>query len=725
MKKSFLTSLASCLVILSTLVTVNAVLPHQTDSSGSSVAGQVDTSSAIVQFLGHPLSTAGNTRPSRGSKINFNSPGVGSYRAQLAQARNTFKKWLQANAPTAKVTSEYDISLNAVAVQLNGVSLDTLRKGPGVASAEYVNLYQLCTSDPDLGLIQAVEAWQIGGGPATAGQDVKVAMIDSGIDINHPCFSDAGYPSRQQLGDKRFTNNKVIAAKVFNKDAAKAGYTPAAIQVHGTHTAGTVACNYNTPAIVSGVAIPFGVSGVAPRALLGNYNVFPANVESARDQDLLDALEAAYADGFDVANMSLGGTAKTKHDALMNAVNHLDKANMVVAVAAGNAGPGYGTVQSPGAAARALTAGASTVPHFIGAPITAGGATVAAATGDFATVSANLTATLSVLVDNGTLSQACSALSVDLTGKIALISRGTCSFSTKIRDAQAAGAVAAIVVNNIVGDPVAMGQDGTTNQPTIPAYMVGVADEGTLVAADGTSVTIGAAQQYFQTLNADIMADFSGQGPTLDFRIKPDAVAPGVNVLSSIPVVNCGGDPCWAFFAGTSMATPHLAGSAAVIHGLFPNWSAAQVRSAIVNTADRNVLRDFAAGAPEQDILVAGAGRENLLSAATAAVTLDPVSVNFGSVPVMSGTTTKIAVILSNVSGKSATFSVAVAPGDSSVLYFISAPTVITLAAGQSAVVSVGMTAAKGGALGAHQSLLTVTANGSEVAHAGVLAWLK
>jgi len=88
------------------------------------------------------------------------------------------------------------------------------------------------------------------------------------------------------------------------------------------------------------------------------------------------------------------------------------------------------------------------------------------------------------------------------------------------------------------------------------------------------------------------MADFSSQGPTPgDYLIKPDVVAPGVNVLSSIPRSFCGGSNCWAFFSGTSMATPHLAGGAAILRWLYPNWSAAQMRSAIVNTADQNVLK--------------------------------------------------------------------------------------------------------------------------------------
>src|SRR5205823_9885279 len=122
-----------------------------------------------------------------------------------------------------------------------------------------------------------------------------------------------------------------------------------------------------------------------------------------------------------------------------------------------------------------------------------------------------------------------------------------------------AGAVAVLVVNNVAGDPVAMAQDGTANQPTIPAYMVALSDRDALTAADGQAATIRAAKRYFLTANVDIMAAFSSQGPTdVDFRVKPDAVAPGVNVLSSIPVSFCGGAPCFAFFQGTSMATPHL-----------------------------------------------------------------------------------------------------------------------------------------------------------------------
>src|SRR5205814_4210059 len=112
-----------------------------------------------------------------------------------------------------------------------------------------------------------------------------------------------------------------------------------------------------------------------------------------------------------------------------------------------------------------------------------------------------------------------------LAGAIALVTRGTCTFSTKIRNAQAAGAVATLVANNVFGDPTAMGQDGTPNQPTIPAYMVSRVDGLALKPSPAAATTIGAALAYLQTGNNDFMAGFSSQGPTdVDFRVKPDVV---------------------------------------------------------------------------------------------------------------------------------------------------------------------------------------------------------
>ena len=703
-----------------------------------------DRAYALVQLTGEPLASYARTQPTPGKKIDFNSNTVKSYRAQLAKLRNDYRAWLKANVPQASVTGQFDIALNAVAIKLNGASLAQVSATAMVRTAQYQGLYYPNVADPDLSLIHAEQAWAKKGGAADAGAGVKVAIVDTGIDVRHPCFSDSGYAAQPHLGDPKLTNNKVIAARVFNNKLNQNGSDASAVQEHGTHVAGTVACNFGTPANVNGVAIPYGISGVAPAALLGNYNVFPGEVVSARSEDILNALEAAYQDGFDVANMSLGGRPPNgpqqgnaspqlgNQDLLTTAVDNLDRANMVVAVAAGNEGPGHFTIGSPGTAERALTAGASTVPHFVGSPLTVGGSTYGIAAGDFATVSVDLTTVLGVVLNGaGNLSSACTAgdgapAAGSLAGKIALISRGACTFSEKIRNAQDAGAIAAVVVNNVAGDPTAMALGGIANEPTIPAYMAALSDKTALVGDSGASATIGAAKSYFQTTNADIMAGFSSQGPTdVSFRVKPDVVAPGVNVLSSVPASACATPPCFAFFSGTSMATPHLAGSAAVVLGQHAGWSAAEVRSAVVNTADRGVLMDSATGkVVVTDVNIAGTGRENLLSAVQAVVALDPVSISFGGVPSGSGQPRQASVTLRNLSGAPQTLALAVIDAKTSGVTFGLSRSGVTLAAGESATVVVTMTAVRG-ASGDQQAVLDVTAGGQSVAHAALYALMK
>ena len=129
-----------------------------------------------------------------------------------------------------------------------------------------------------------------------------------------------------------------------------------------------------------------------------------------------------------------------------------------------------------------------------------------------------------------------------------------------------------------------MAQDGV-NHPTIPAVIVSLADGATLKAHVPGSVTVDGTTFFdFVTTNADILAAFSSRGPTpYDFRLKPDVTAPGVSVLSSV----LGGQ--FAFFQGTSMATPHTTGAAALLLAAHPTWSPDEVKSALVNYADRTV----------------------------------------------------------------------------------------------------------------------------------------
>ena len=724
------------------------------DDGPSQGRAKVDSTAAVVQLKGDPLATSEKARPQKGKKLDLEAGAARSYRAQLSGLRNDFKQWLRQNAPNAKVTGEFDVALNAVTVELNGTSLDTLRAAPQVASAEHQGLYYpLGHDDPDLGLIDAFEAWQAGGGVLSdAGTGIKIAIIDTGIDVSHPCFADEGdaeetYPeSNNPRPDNEVnggTNDKVLHAEVFNNKAANRGYGTADLNGHGTHVAGTAACNHHTPAwYESGtqiVDIPYDPSGVAPRALLGNFNVFPGPVENARSEDILNALQRAFELGYDVANMSLGGNSNGRQDLLTHAVDNLDRAGMVVAVAAGNEGPGDETVSSPGSAGRAIAAGASTVGHFVGAPVTVDGVSYGAAAGDFRTVTSTLTGTLVVAAGpvNG-LDTLCTPASPALRAELAapgtqilLITRGVCTFSTKIRNAQEAGAEAVLVVNNVAGDPTAMASDGTPNQPTIPAYMLGKTDGLSLIDDDGDTITIGATLAYFRTANDNIMAGFSSEGPTdVDFRIKPDVVAPGVNVLSAQPALNCAdtdttdAPSCWAFFSGTSMATPHVAGAAAVVMQQHPTWTAADVRSALVNTAVRGVLKDATTGLTVVDNPNdVGSGLLNLLNAVRASVSLDPVSISFGGVPSGSGQTRRGEIVVKNLTATTQTFSFSI-QSTAGVTYSVS-PSSVTLAPGATATVRVQVESPRGASGPDQWAWLIVRTGTTEVAHAAIYTRIK
>jgi subtilisin family serine protease len=689
-----------------------------------------DTSRALVILNGDPLSTYIRTKPANGKKIDFASNTTKSYRAQLSALRNDYKKWLLANYPKAKITGNFDISLNAVAVELNGAPLAGIAATPLVKQAQYEGIYHKLNTVPDLTLVRA-PAITGGSGGKDAGAGIKVAVIDTGIDVRHPCFADAGYPAQKQLGDTKFTNNKVVVAKVFNNKAGSRSYTAEAIQDHGTHVAGTVACNFDTPATVDGAPIPGNISGVAPKALLGNYNIFPDQVEDARSEDILNALDAAYADGFDVANMSLGGNAHGIQDLVTIAVDNLDQANMIVAVASGNSGPDLRTVESPGSAARALTAGASSVGQQMFFVVTVGGSTYQTLKGDFGSVPAGgLTANLAVLhgpaSEFGGLSAACDALPAgSLAGKIALLSRGVCDFTVKLQNVQDAGGVAALVVDRADGGPIVMGQNDNPVQPTIPGYMAALSARAALMASDGQSTTFPDIPTYvYEASGDDLIADFTSAGPTdVDFRVKPDLVAPGVNVLSSVPANACATPPCFAFFNGTSMATPHLAGTAAVVRAQHPDWSAAEIRSAIVNTAKRNVVHELD-GVAIADVNVVGAGRLDVQNAVEATIALDPVSVSFNAVPSGSGQSRTVNVTVRNIGTAAKSLAFAVADSDSGVAYSVS-PASASLGAGESTVVTVTMTAGKGAPVGGQQAFLVINSGGSEVAHGALFTQVK
>ncbi len=720
---------------------VNASAAPSTSSknpnSDATVTTGLDSTSAVVGLSLAPLATDAKLAPAKGKKVDFNSSAAKSERAKLVAQRNTFKQWLRSNAPKVQVTGEYDVAVNAVAVRLNGTALATLRNGPGVTSVGYQATYAPTAEDPDLSLVKGKEGWAAATpttADETAGAGIKVGIVDSGVDVDHPCFDDTDFPATQQQGNPAYTNNKVIIAKVFANKAAKLGYDAKAVGEHGTHVAGTVACDANTPASIDGAAIPYAVSGVAPGAQLGSYNVFPGDIEDARSEDILNALDAAALDDMDVINMSLGGDSKGVQDLLMHAVDNLDQAGIVVAVSAGNEGPGHGTIGSPGAAERALTAGASSVGHYLAVPVTATGVETLYTNGDGDfPVTKDVTGELVAATvqsgettPNAGLGIGCTDASIPTAaaGKVVLVSRGTCAFAAKVDNAARKGAVGVLVLNSGPGDPIAMAGDPALK--VVPAVMASQDDSKTVMALVGKQVTLHAQKAYHDSDNDNIMGDFSSQGPTdVDYRVKPDLVAPGVNVLSSIPLEHCDAktnpDGCWAFFNGTSMASPHLAGTAAVVRAAHLDWSAAQVRSAITNTAQQGKLFNYKSiRTTETDPLVTGAGLEDVPAAVEAKVALSSVSTSFGAVPAGSGQATTKSLTLTNLTDGPVSGALSIVGPDKS-LFTVSSSTVNLPTKGATQTVTLTFTSPKAGAPGDRSATLDVAG----VAHSVLYAFLK
>ena len=561
------------------------------------------------------------TKPERGQKLNPRAQEVRAYAEHLSGVHASYRGWLNSRAPQAEVVREAFLTGNTLAIKANGARPETLQQGPGVKHVAASWLYRPTMTISNQ-LIDADLVWPAAGGRENAGSGIDVGIIDTGIREDHEAFAckeDIPHKEYASGGDPPPFGLQTI---VFN---------------HGTHVAGTAAgCVVEEGDRTNGGPTTGTFSGVAPGANLHDYNVFPgfgagfiAFGGSAFSHDICAAIEDGVADGMEVLNMSLGGAVQGPHDLLAECTNAANDAGVVVAVAAGNSGPGDSTVESPGSAAGALTAGASTNPHFVGIP--ASGTTEAgvafahgAALGDFNNFVPAITADYTVT----TPAEGCTAITNDVAGQIAVIDRGTCTFSTKVRNAEAAGAVGVLVVNNSAGDPVAMAHDGLAF-PEIPAAMLGKA-EGNGIKPSGTVTVDGTTPQEFITDNADIIAAFSSRGPTpFTYLIKPDLTAPGVNVYSSVFDEQDPDELGYAYFQGTSMATPHLAGSAALLLDVHPGWSPEDVKSALVNTAAR-VVTDHVDAAVDPGVLARGGGRADLDAASSTPATIAPASASFG-----------------------------------------------------------------------------------------------
>jgi minor extracellular serine protease Vpr len=682
------------------------------DTGGAASAAGQASDTAIVYLLDLPVSTydgriAGYpaTSPAllgadnggggvsaqavTSGKIELNSQGVGRYRAYLRDRQATYQTWLDGHGFMGATLYQYDLALNAVAVRLNGRDINDLR-GPGVLKVEYTKQYRP-TMSVSLDLINAQASWANTGGRANAGRGIKVGIIDSGIAQDHPFFNPDGfsYPAGFPKGETQFTTPKVIVARAYQHPSEKGtkfnAYPADPSQEHGTHVAGTVGGVMYDGANAQPYQVQGTLSGVAPGVWLGNYNVFPGPIVSADSADIARAVDDAIADGMDILNLSLGGPSydlTPANDALEQALDNAADAGVLSSVSAGNEGPNDATLGSPARAKKVLTVAASTSRHYVGISATVGGTVFPAATGDFNPFVPAVTAPLALAAP----STACAAITSDVSGKIAIIDRGTCTFSQKVKAAQTAGAVGVLVINNAPGDPSAMAN--TDKSATIPAAMLGQSEGPALRAQAGQSATVdGSAPHEILTNNQNAIASFSsaGYGYGLYDRAKPDITAPGVNIYSSVP----GGK--FAFLQGTSMAAPHVAGSLALLKEQHLGWTPAQLKSALVTTGQRTITT-VPGGDVDPGVLRRGGGLVDLAASPNVTVSFDTPIISFGRFAPVARTETRT-VTVTNLTGTAQNFTLTTAQeADAPVVYSVGQPT-LSIPANGSTAFTVTMTA--------------------------------
>ncbi len=520
----------------------------------------------------------------------------------------------------AQITGSTAVVLNAVFIRIPDGGASDLLAIPGVKRIYPVRVYKT-TLDHALPLHKVPDAWVLAGGAANAGAGVKIAMLDTGIDVNYPAFKDAtlpmppGFPKVNQDSDRPFTSNKVIVARSY-EDRPGHDHTAADTNGHGTSTAMCAAGGT--------VDAPTGVlTGVAPRAWLGNYKVFPDGEDGASDDLIIQAIEDAVNDGMDILNLSLGSVPATRlsDDPLVQAIENAIAAGRIVTVSAANSGPDPGTVGSPGTATDAIAVGSIPNDRIFAGSLAAGGRRFAAVPGNGSDKASPVSALLVDTTKFDPTGLACSSLPAgSLQGSIAFIARGTCLFEAKLNNAQAAGAVAAVLYTDAAHPeafPIAVGT------ATLPAALLGYVD-GTAVKqaiASGplrATLTFTPSAQAFAT---GFVSTFSSRGPNVDGGVKPDIVAVGDSLLVTVQ----GGS--YGVASGTSFSAPLVAGAAAVLKAARPGLTADQYRSLLINTASPLAQPN----GHIIDVQQMGAGALNLWQAVQGTATLNPVALSFGA----------------------------------------------------------------------------------------------
>lgn len=544
--------------------------------------------------------------------------------------------------------------LNMMGIRADAETATRLRQDKDVKNV-YPDPLRYPLLDAATSLVNAPVAWALAGGADSAGRGVKIGIIDTGINHNHPMFNDAGFefPPLFPKGQLAATNKKVIVARSYYE-----ANDPNALAIdqtgHGTSVAGIAAGNETAAPLAS-------IRGVAPGAWLGNYNVFGTK-GNATSSSVIAAINDAVEDGMDIINLSLGGTAQDPAtDPEQLAVAIATQLGVVVVISAGNDGPEPGTITSPGTAPAAITVGAVTnagtfsplLSVTSNPPPPEALQKIGYTAGDGVNISSDIGPfPLQSVIHWDSSEEACTPLPDNvLAGVVALVKRGSCLFQTKSDNVFAAGAEALIVYNNISGGTVRMlfGEVG----PAGPAVMISL-EKGEplseLAQSREVSVVLEDQSQLGRVPAAgDFLAGFSSRGPNIDFSLKPDLVAVGQGIYAPTLAskYNLSAN-------GTSFSSPMVAGGAAIIRQLHPEWSVRTIKSVLANTAVQTVLWNNESA----HITQIGNGRLDLGQAAQATTAVEPVSYSFGLIDddsVATGHSTEFTV--SNLETTSQTYS--------------------------------------------------------------------
>jgi minor extracellular serine protease Vpr len=453
------------------------------------------------------------------------------------------------------------------------------------------------------------------------GEGIRVAVMDTGIDYNHPDLGD-GWGSRVIAGYD-------FVGDAFDANPANPTYNPIPspdndpmdCNGHGTHVAGIVGAS---------AASEDGVTGVAPAVTFGAYKVFGC-VGSTTADIMIAAMEMALADNMDVLNMSIGSAFQWPQYPTAVASSNLVDQGMVVVASIGNSGAnGVYSAGAPGLGENVIG-----VASFDNSHVALNTFTISPDNTPigYANAAAAPTAPTSGSLDmarTGTptsLDDGCAPIAEDMTGKAVLIRRGTCAFHIKALNAQNAGAAAVVLYNNSAGrfSPTVAGT------PPITIPVVAISDtEGVLIdsrlAAGDVTMTWTDELGTFVNPTGGLISSFSSYGLSPDLTLKPDIGAPGGLIRSTYPLANGG----YATISGTSMSSPHVAGGVALLLEALPNTNAQAVRGILQNSADpKNWWGNPALGFLD-NVHRQGAGMLDIPGAVLAEARITPAKLSLG-----------------------------------------------------------------------------------------------